>query len=74
VSLQLKLKQEAVLLYEKVKREVDDSKTREKMMGKKVEKFEKASLRSKKEIKNLEDKINSLQFDLEDTRSQLQVS
>ncbi len=62
------------MLYEKVKREVDDSKTREKMMGKKVEKFEKASLRSKKEIKNLEDKINSLQFDLEDTRSQLQVS
>jgi len=43
-------------------------------MGKKVEKFEKASLRSKKEIKNLEDKINSLQLDLEDTRSQLQVS
>ncbi len=44
------------------------------MMGKKVEKFEKASLRSKKEIKNLEDKVNSLQLDLEDTRSQLQVS
>ncbi len=44
------------------------------MMAKKVEKFEKASLRSKKEIKNLEDKVNSLQLDLEDTRSQLQVS
>jgi hypothetical protein len=47
-----------VLLYEKVKREIDDSKTREKMMGKKVEKFEKASLRSKKEIKNLEERVN----------------
>jgi hypothetical protein len=45
-------------MYDKIKREVDDSKIREKMMGKKVEKFEKASLRSKKEIKNLEDKIN----------------
>jgi|LauGreDrversion4_2_1035121.scaffolds.fasta_scaffold138749_2 hypothetical protein len=32
-------------MYEKVKREVDDSKTREKMMAKKVEKFEKASQR-----------------------------
>jgi hypothetical protein len=52
-----------------VKREVDDSKTREKMMAKKVDKFEKASLRSKKEIKNLEDKVNKLQLDLEDTKS-----
>jgi hypothetical protein len=37
---------------------MDDTKTREKMMAKKVEKFEKAGLRAKKEIKNLEDKIN----------------
>ena len=29
-------------------------------MAKKVEKFEKAGLRSKKEIKNLEEKINKL--------------
>jgi hypothetical protein len=35
-------------------------KTREKMMAKKVEKFEKAGLRAKKEIKNLEEKINKL--------------
>ena len=56
-------------LYEKVKREVDDTKTREKMMAKKVEKFEKAGLRSKKEIKNLEEKIHQLQMDLEESRS-----
>jgi hypothetical protein len=39
------------------------------MMAKKVDKFEKAGLRSKKEIKNLEERINKLQQDLEDTRS-----
>jgi hypothetical protein len=36
---------------------VEDTKTREKMMARKVEKLEKAGLRSKKEMKALEEQI-----------------
>jgi hypothetical protein len=51
-------------LYEKIKREVEDCKTREKMMARKAEKYEKASLKSKKDLQKLEEQVKSLQLDL----------
>jgi hypothetical protein len=47
-------------LFEKVKREVEDCKTREKMMARKAEKYEKASLKSKKDLQKFEEQIKNL--------------
>lgn len=46
--------------HEKLRRESEDLKTRDKLLMKKVEKYEKDSKRKRQEIKTLEDQCNQL--------------
>ena len=64
VNTQSARRLEIEALYEKIKREVEDCKTREKMMARKAEKYEKASLKSKKDLQKLEEQVKSLQLEL----------